>query len=191
FNIATAHEELGDYQDAITYYDKCVSYDPGYADAWYALACCYDMIDAHALALGAIQQAVELVPEQIEYLQAKADVEYNLSYFAEAVATYLRIIELDPANVMSWYDYASLLQEVNRPNQAIEAYLKVIEIDPMYADAYFELATAYNAVGDTPNTLKALQKAFELDEEKKQLFVEVFPNLYNLKVARNFLGITD
>ncbi|KER09216.1 MAG: hypothetical protein HY22_13195, partial [[Candidatus Thermochlorobacteriaceae] bacterium GBChlB] len=189
FNIATAFEELGDYDQAITHLKKCLAIDMDYADAWYALACCYDLTDEPQIALVAINRAIRLVPDCTDYLHAKAEIEYSLGNIEESLLMYRKALKLDNENIYAWYDYAATLLDAEQPKEAVKAFRRVLEIDPSLADAHFDLACAYKALGDTENALRSLRDAFALDSNKRDLFKSVFPEWYRHKSIREALGI--
>ncbi|MFH1777991.1 MAG: tetratricopeptide repeat protein, partial [Candidatus Omnitrophota bacterium] len=55
--------------------------------------------------------------------------------YDEAVEQYIRAIELDPVNVLAYYNLGIVYEEfLKTPEQAIEAYKKYIELNPLAED---------------------------------------------------------
>jgi tetratricopeptide (TPR) repeat protein len=190
FNIAAAYEEQENYHQAIVYLEKCVSIDVDYAEAWYALACCYDEIDAPLFALNAINKALALEPESADFMQAKAGIEFQAGNYDYAIELYEESIDMDKHNPYIWFDYATALLDMGRTPDAIAALEYVISLTPAFSDAYFELACAYRHAGDTEKVIHALKESIGLDEQKKELFLKVFPELARVKSICETLGVS-
>lgn len=92
------YSEAGNYQAAITNYEKAIKLAPGYATAYNNLAWLYaDTLETNLEeALELAQRAVELKPESPNYLDTLAWTYYKLGRHQEALDLYNKIIERNP-----------------------------------------------------------------------------------------------
>jgi len=74
-----------------------------------------------------------------------------------AIADYRKVIELDHANVMAYYNLGNILKRINQFKNAIEVYEKCIELQPNHLDAINNMAGAHNSLGNLPKGLELLR----------------------------------
>jgi tetratricopeptide (TPR) repeat protein len=89
--------------------------------------------------------------------------------FPEAVAEYLKAVELDPSNAEMHCSLGVALLEKAEPQAALPHLLKAAELDPFSARAHEYLAAAFIAQGRKPEALDHLGQAVRLDEFNGQL----------------------
>jgi len=64
------------FQEAIASYDKALEFKPDDDAAWYNKACCYALQNKIDLALGNLQQAINLNPDKYREM-AKTDSDFD------------------------------------------------------------------------------------------------------------------
>lgn len=67
-NRAAAHSRLNDYQRAADDCKLSLRYDPNYSKAYGRMGIAYSKLHKHDLALKAYQSALELEPNNVDYL---------------------------------------------------------------------------------------------------------------------------
>ncbi len=189
YNLGIAYEELEKYAEAIAHYRRCTELKPDFTDAWFALSCCHEAMQEYEEALKAIDTALRHMPDSTDFLQLKAEIFYNQERLDLSIETYRDIVSIDSASPQIWVDFALVLRESGLFNESITALERSIELQPHSAEAHFEIAATYFALGDKKSTIDALQQAFTIDPEKKQLFENTFPELYQQDAVRKILGI--
>jgi tetratricopeptide (TPR) repeat protein len=70
----------------------------------------------------------------------KAIGEENKSEDAAAVADFLAVVKLDPANTVAWYDLGVIARQQDQNKQAISDYLHSLGGDPDYVPSLYNLA---------------------------------------------------
>ncbi|WP_347710726.1 serine/threonine-protein kinase [Geothrix sp. SG200] len=81
----------------------------------------------------------------------------------EALALLDRILEEDPAAVMTWNNRAVLLRRLGLPAEAAASADRALAINPLYAKAWSNRATALVELGRLEEGLEAAGRALELD----------------------------
>lgn len=132
-----------DYARAVTYFEKAVEIDPGYAEAWYQAGYCYGMLGRHREALNASKQAAQLRPRWSEtYINIGAS-NYALKNFEAAAEAYREATKLNPYKAEIQYSLGLTLNRLGRTDEEILAYNRAIALKPDYAGAYELLGAAY------------------------------------------------
>lgn len=67
-NRAATHSRLGDYQRAADDCKLSLRYDPNYSKAYGRMGIAYSKLNKHALAVQAYKNALELEPDNVDYL---------------------------------------------------------------------------------------------------------------------------
>src|SRR6202453_2873462 len=80
----------------------------------------------------------------------------------EAIANYLKALELSPAQAEVENNLGFALQQSGELNQAIAHYQKALGIDPDFATAHFNLGNALHQTGQTGQSIAEYQKALQI-----------------------------
>ena len=113
---------------------------PGASLAWTNLGVAYAGRGVHALAVEALDKAVELDPRNAEALEARADSLARQDRPADALASAEACLQLEPARAHAWYLRANALSKMGRGEESLADYDRAIQLDPKKANAYFNKA---------------------------------------------------
>lgn len=83
----------------------------------------------------------------------------------EAEAAYAQAVELDPDTAAYHYNFALLLQQVDRPGDALEHLRAVVEIDPSNAWATYQVGAIHEARDRRSEAIEWYGRAFRLDPD--------------------------
>lgn len=162
FYIAEALEHSGKYLQAIEAFKECQKIDEG--DVPYGrIARCYDKLEYFELALENINRAIELDPEDDDYVMTKADLLYDMGRGEEAVAVYDEYIKMSPDYYGGYYRRAFMKDNLNDTEGAIEDYTMAIALNPDYAYSYLGRADKYLLKGEKEAAMNDYRKVTELD----------------------------
>jgi tetratricopeptide (TPR) repeat protein len=89
-------------------------------------------------------------------------LEEHPSTHDEAIATYLRVIELEPAHAAAHINLGTLYYNQQDFVAAEKHYRKAVEVDPRYALAYFDLGNVLDETGRIPEAIAAYKAAIQL-----------------------------
>jgi Tfp pilus assembly protein PilF len=97
---------LGNYDNALGYFETAANRNPRRADAWVQVGYCKVKQGKNAEAIRAYQHALELKPESEEIHNKLGDAYYYAGSMSQAIASYSRAINLQPAFADAHYNLA-------------------------------------------------------------------------------------
>jgi len=157
---------------AIEYLEQAVALDPGFAQAWAALAHSYLIMqwfggwnNVYALdrMKQALDKALELDPTQPEAHAGLGYYQYGAQRdFAAAEASFRRALELDPDNVYALYEYGEFLRRTGRPEEALAEYRRAQELDPLNPLPLTGIGEVYRDTRQYDKALEYWQAVLEL-----------------------------
>ena len=115
---------LGNYDNALGYFETAANRNPRRADAWVQVGYCKVKQGKNAEAISAYQHALELKPESEEIHNKLGDAYYYAGRMSEAIASYSRAVSLRPAFADAHYNLAiAYFESGNEPLALSEAKL--------------------------------------------------------------------
>jgi hypothetical protein len=115
----------GNYPDAIRYFDLAIEIDPMLAAAWHDRGVCLREQGKDEDALKSIDKAVELEPDNEEFLFTRAELLKKIGILrgqknavAAAVRTYNRVLEINPNNADAWSSLGVCMKEQGKEELA-------------------------------------------------------------------------
>jgi S1-C subfamily serine protease len=110
---------LGNYDNAIGYFETAANRNPKRADAWVQVGYCKVKQGKNAEAIRAYRQALELKPNSEEILNKLGDAYYYAGNIGEAITSYNRAASLSPDNADAHYNLAVAYFESGNERQAL------------------------------------------------------------------------
>jgi len=164
------------YERAVQALRKSVELEPGYAQAWAALAkALFWSADQSAKgdpgadwpkALAAAEKAIALAPSRADGYSARGLLRHlALQDQAGARVDLERALSLNPGSPGILVEYASLLAAMGRSQDAIATLQKAAALDPLSADIPALLSAVYLGTGQIALAEAAASHALELSPE--------------------------
>jgi len=219
YNYLTANHHFGKanyafteqkYRDAIEEYELALKHNPDLIDAYRFLGESYKSIykgigdksetnvERGQKALEAFETAYQIDPGNKDVIFSLGDMYDKLQEFDNAEAMYLRILDLEPANVSNYYVVAEFYRrstggeeegseegkKVGKTpaDKALEMYLRRIETDPENEQGYAYLAQFYDNTVPVPEFDKAYvyqSKRVDLDPENAEAWLAMGVNRWS------------
>ncbi len=162
YNMGVEMEQQGEYGKAVKCYREFVMLEPD--DIIYSrLAICYEELNEYESALYCIGKAMELAPEEYDYIYIRADLLYYTGKCKEAVEAYDEFIEKDPDYWGGYYRRGFMKDNLNDVDGAIADYSKAIELNPDLAYSYLGRADKYLLKGDREAAMSDYRMVVALD----------------------------
>lgn len=120
---------LGNYDNAIGYFETAANRNPRRADAWVQVGYCKVKQGKNEEAIKAYQHALELKPNSEEIHNKLGDAYYYAGRMREAIAAYTRAATLRPDNADAHYNLAIAYFESGEEQQALVEAKKLRQLD--------------------------------------------------------------
>jgi serine/threonine protein kinase/tetratricopeptide (TPR) repeat protein len=162
-----------DFLKAREQFKKAINLDPGYAQAYAALAHATVWYESMATgsservnsdwrqhALETAERAVTLAPALAEAYVSRAEVRSLAFAEWEAAANdYQKALALAPGNASALAGYAGILATLGRTTEGVRQARLAAELDPLSAEAHYFLGSLYAQTGQYALAKEALGKA--------------------------------
>ncbi|MBI3851300.1 MAG: tetratricopeptide repeat protein [Verrucomicrobia bacterium] len=132
FQLGAVYERNGDYQQAETYFQKCLEMSPNFAEALNYLGYMWadrgvKLEKAHEL----IEKAVKLEPKNAAFLDSLGWVLFKLNQPQPALEQILKAVEFAEEPDATLYDHlGDIYTALKQPEKAREAWHKSLAIEP-------------------------------------------------------------
>ncbi len=119
---ASKQKILGNFEDAISLYKKCLDLDKANHAAMYELAGLLDYAGEHTAAIVLTENAVKTQSENIWYHRQLAGMYGNVKRFSDAAAVFQTIVKMEPDKMDNYIDLATALLHDRQLTQAIRVF---------------------------------------------------------------------
>lgn len=110
---------LGNYDNAIGYFETAANRNPKRADAWVQVGYCKVKQGKSEEAIRAYRQALDLKPDSEEIHNKLGDAYYHAGRMTDAIAAYDRAVALRPDNSEAHYNLALANFEIGNEERAL------------------------------------------------------------------------
>jgi tetratricopeptide (TPR) repeat protein len=148
--------------DAIRYFQKATELDAYLIDAWIE---CGKLLskEKKPLAIRYFQNAVQLDSINTSAWHAFAEYYQNQEQYQEALATYKRLILINPDYHDAYFNSGLIYMEMDSLANARKQFDMTIKVEPTMAMAYFARGNTFELEGDIPSAQKDYEQALALD----------------------------
>ena len=132
FEQGNAFMKNKNYSEALRLYDRAITTEPDYFEAWNGKADALNRAQKFTEALEASDRVLVLKPDYVQGWINRGYILYNLGRYDEELKAYETAITLDPASPAAWFNKGYSLAGMKRYDEAIAAFNKVQVLDPTY-----------------------------------------------------------
>ena len=116
----------GRYQEAISCYDRAISIQAEFPEAWNNRGGALAKMQRYEEAIASYDNALALKPEFPEALNNRGGALAKMQRYEEAIASYKKAVELKQSDPLIWLNMANVLAKLQRYEEAIFAYDRAI-----------------------------------------------------------------
>jgi tetratricopeptide (TPR) repeat protein len=120
---------LGNFDDALGYFENAVNKNPSRADAWVQVGYCRVKQGKNDEAIKAYHQAVLLMPESDEIRNKLGDAYYYSGNLMEAISAYKEAVRLRPQSADGYYNLALAYFENGNHHEGLNAARLLKQLD--------------------------------------------------------------
>jgi tetratricopeptide (TPR) repeat protein len=140
---------------------------------------CYEATGSIEEGLHFIKKAVNLSPDDLEYLYIQTKIHYKTGLYNEAELGYKKLIKLGCESPIIWMEYAHLMKKLNETKEAISLLKKGLEHNKNHSELLVRLGAYLFLDGQEDMARKYLHMANTINPEINiQLFNHI-PSLQN------------
>jgi tetratricopeptide (TPR) repeat protein len=152
-----------DYETAFRLLNKCLKLQPNLPEAFALRAIAYCETSQHDLALQDAEKATQLMADPgADLYRAKADSEWKLKKYAEAIADYDRCINAGTSDATAFFGRGYCYLAQGKPDLALADLHQAVKMDPKFAPAYVARATAHATKTNFDKAIEDLEKAIQI-----------------------------
>ena len=155
--------EKGEYDRAVSQFNRAVKIDPGYADAYYNRGLAFYRKGEYDRAISDYTKAIELFPRDFDAYFNRGLAYYGKGEYDNAISDYTRVIAINPDDIQAYNNRGYLYYYRGEYDRAVSDYTKAIEIDPGYVDAYYNRGLAFYGKGDHDRAADDYSRVIELN----------------------------
>jgi len=154
-------------QSAIRSYDKAISLNPQYAQAYYNRGLAKKALGQYEQAIAAYDKAIDLNPQDLKAHYNRGTAKAKLGQRQEAAADFHKAIGLNPQDqdAEAYYNRGNANAELGHHQEAIVDYDKAIGLNPKFAKAHNNLGVAKVALGQYKAAVVDFGNAIDLNQQ--------------------------
>ncbi|MBF0224939.1 MAG: tetratricopeptide repeat protein [Desulfobacterales bacterium] len=167
--------DLGDFKEAINYYQACSKINPKNANALNNIGNCYYILEKFEEALNYYKISLELLPDNPVCNNNIGNALQKLGRFDEAVFHYKKALKLNPEYSEAYNNIGNIFQNKGKLNQALYYYQKALDLKSDNPEVLSNMGVAFLEQGK-------LQKAFSYFQSSVKIkpdFVKAYNNMGN------------
>ncbi|MBB6217782.1 tetratricopeptide (TPR) repeat protein [Anaerosolibacter carboniphilus] len=155
----------GDYQKALEYYNKAISFDPNNDAAHNNKG--WVLVDLYRFeeALESCNRSIALEPNDVPPYINKGNALLGLERYTEAIESYNKAIQLDASVKFSYYGKGKALIALGKYEEAQASFQKYIQLDPEDSYAYYYLASLLAELGKYDEAIKNYDKSLAIEPQ--------------------------
>ncbi|PIS21402.1 hypothetical protein COT51_03000 [candidate division WWE3 bacterium CG08_land_8_20_14_0_20_41_15] len=140
-NLGDMYARHGNYEMAITEFQKAVELNPVYASAYHNIGNVYVQMSKTEEAIESYQKAIEIAPGLWQSNQNLAVLFYQEGKYQEAVDCLVKAISANPQNSLLFSNLGITYQQLGNKEEAAKAYEEALRLNPSNTQAQQGLQT--------------------------------------------------
>lgn len=187
YRIACCHNKLGNFELAISYFNKTVIEDPVHDSAWMSLASNYYKQKDYIEAKNHLIKAIEIDSENIKYWELYCKINLDLNNLEEVEISFKEILSLEDFNLSTLIFLTKTLIQIPFNESLSKEFLVKIEALPnslLSEKKYINYVILHNCNQSVKANFN-LKEAYFHNPAIYDYFKDIFPTIPQLHVFKN------
>jgi protein O-GlcNAc transferase len=150
-------------QEAIKSYNKSISINPKYAQAYNNLGVCLYKLGKINDSIYNYNKAIEIQPKDPNSHNNLGVAFKELGEHQKSIVCYEKAIDINPNHADSHNNLGTAFKELGEHDKSINCYQKAVEIDPKHSDAHNNLGTLFNELREFKKAIYHYEKTISND----------------------------
>jgi tetratricopeptide (TPR) repeat protein len=168
----------GEFEEALTYFQRATQADPTDPEVWYGLGSCYAGLDQADDAVAAYQRPIHQNPDNAVAHYVLAMYYKATEQFERAILPLSEVIRIDPANLRARFELGHVYGHLQRTDQQIETFEKILADHPDHVPTLLSLGIAMGQTDRHPEAIDLFSRANDHEPDNPLI-------LYNMGVSYN------
>ena len=183
--LAWVHSRYGDADQAIRYWEHCLTLDPTFDKAHQAIGVIVEATGDHATAAEHFRLAAELDPGSPIFPVYYARALTRQGKLEQAAAILARFVQARPTSVAAMVTLGETYVQLSEFEKAREILERAVELTPDLASPYYGLGTACARLGDHTAAKQYMEKFRVLKARDEQIHRDDLQVLDNIDQVRS------
>ena len=162
-------EELGRYEDAISFYHKTMELDTPTSFAYLRIGKCYESLGQPKQAIEFFNKTVNEDPLLDKGWLALTDAYIHDNNFHKALFFINKALGIDEDNNLYWHKFAEINLKLNLFEEAAQAFYKCIGLQDDRLEVYVALADVLHFLGEFDEAIRVLLDAREIFQDEAEI----------------------
>jgi len=173
YNLGLVQRELNLTVDAKLSLNKAIELNPGYADAYIALAEMNFSAGDISAALSVCYSALRMLPNDHDVLSYTGYLNSESGDANSAIINLKKAVKSGPANIRSLHLLSSVFFTNDKPDKALKYARDALKLSPNDSDVNHLLGNIYKRSGDYDKALTCFQTAHEADHSNYSIVADI------------------
>ena len=183
-NRANYFRDIGEPQKAFHDYRQVIRLTPNEPNPYNTIGKLYfnyNHPDSLKKALFYCNKAIELKPDDAEYIVNRGVIHAKLGDFNTALQNFDRAEKIDPGYANIYLNRYLIYSQSRQGNKALKNVDKYLNINTNHADMWFEKGRLHQALNQPQECINAFDKAISINPKKGMYYFERAKGYYNLE----------
>ena len=178
-NRGIAYTSLGEWDNAITDFNKVLSLDPKNAGVYTDRGFVYGIVGQPQDAIADFSKALEYDPKNAKAFQNRGVAYGNTGQPDKAIADLLKTIEIDPKYLKAYVNLGLIYLQQKKFDQAIEISLQGLKIDTHTAEFYDNIGNCFLEKGENDHAIDKFSAGLLINESDLDAVLGMIVAYYN------------
>lgn len=157
-NRGDYYSRIGEYDKAVSDFNKAMQLDNFYADAYYNLGTLYAKNGDFKQAIFNLNKAINVDPNDAEAYMNRGVCFYQAKELGQSISDFKKALVINKNYVDAYVNLGKIYSEAGNTKEAMGLFKRALEIDPFYLDAYTALAILYGKTGNAQEIIDIYEK---------------------------------
>lgn len=163
--LGSAAAQTGKFNKAIYAFEKAISYNSNFAEAYHNMATALNDLDRLEEATKAYERVIELQPDSATAYFNLATALQKQKQLKKSVNAFKKAIQIKSDYAEAYNNLGNSLQELGKLQEAKEAYSKAVSNKPNFVEALNNLGHVLRDLGQLEEALDAYKVAAEINPD--------------------------
>jgi len=180
-NRGIAYTSIGEWENAITDFNKVISLDPKNAGVYTDRGFVYGIVGQPEDAIADFSRALEIDPKNAKAYQNRGVAYENIGQPDRAIADFLKTIEIEPKYIKAYVNLGLIYLQQKKFDKAIEISLQGLKIDPHTAELYDNIGNSCLEKGENDHAIDKFLNSLMINETDLDAILGLTVAYYNKK----------